>query len=160
MLFSCQFYRKPLMLCCVCAGRPIFGICQSTSHTTYSTAYLSLFPLTETLKQEEGLNLFLRPSRSPAAPKWTGYPVQPLESTVLPSRSCWNISHDMSTHEWFKKEVKYGSCCLQPSPFCREVVFMHKEQHMAYMLYGPILFIRSTFILTQKYTEVETSFTK
>lgn len=112
-------------LLCVCVGfgrsRPIFGYCQSTSHSTYSTACLSLLSVTETLKQVERLNLFLRPPQFSAAPRWTGYPVQLLESIALPSRSCWNVCRDMSMHEWFKIWVKYDSRYFQSSPIWRKV---------------------------------------
>lgn len=78
-----------------------------------------------TKKDEAGL--FLTPCRSSAALGWTACPAQCLEIITVPSRSCWNISHDMNTEEWCFFYLKMVN--LTVAAFIHpQVVFMDKER--------------------------------
>lgn len=102
-------------MCLPGRSHPIFGDCQSNCHSnTFNRTSLSAFTVRDT--KTRGMNLFLRPPQSSAAPRWTAHPVPPLESIVLPSRGCWNISHGGSTHEWSKKGSNMTAVALSAIP--------------------------------------------
>lgn len=103
-------------MCLLGRSHPIFGDCQSNSHSnTFNRTSLSACTVRDT-KTRGGVNLFLRPPQSSAAPRWTACPVPPLESIVLPSRVCWNISHGGGRHEWFKRGSNMAAVALSAIP--------------------------------------------